>query len=283
MRAHLKGIRLFLVLLLGLTLLSAISGMAGASEVRLTSDTLIYDPASRLVRAEGNVRLDRQGLNLTSAFAEGDPAGERFRAWGSVKARWSEQKMELAAEEVSLVERAPRLVSASGNVLLTRPQERLSASSLDWVFGPVPEYVARGGVRAEMPGRVLEAEEAGRKGDRFWASKVLRFEDRREKISMKAGRVEALTEGEELRELTASGQVSAVVEGADGTPVRLRGDRLLYSKSKGTVALVGSAEAVQSGRSVRSESILYDLSSRRIEAQGRPQLTFTPGKEKKEP
>ncbi len=283
MRAHLKGIRLFLVLLLGLTLLSAISGMAGASEVSLTSDTLIYDPASRLVRAEGNVRLDRQGLNLTSAFAEGDPAGERFRAWGSVKARWSEQKMELAAEEVSLVERVPRRVSASGNVLLTRPQERLSASSLDWVFGPVPEYVARGGVRAEMPGRVLEAEEAGRKGDRFWASKVLHFEDRREKISMKAGRVEALTEGEELRELTASGQVSAVVEGADGTPVRLRGDRLLYSKNKGTVALVGSAEAVQSGRSVRSESILYDLSSRRIEAQGRPQLTFTPGKEKKEP
>jgi lipopolysaccharide transport protein LptA len=283
MRAHLKGIRLFLVLLLGLTLLSAISGMAGASEVRLTSDTLIYDPASRLVRAEGNVRLDRQGLNLTSAFAEGDPAGERFRAWGSVKARWSEQKMELAAEEVSLVERVPRRVSASGNVLLTRPQERLSASSLDWVFGPVPEYVARGGVRAEMPGRVLEAEEAGRKGGRFWASKVLHFEDRREKISMKAGRVEALTEGEELRELTASGQVSAVVEGADGTPVRLRGDRLLYSKNKGTVALVGSAEAVQSGRSVRSESILYDLSSRRIEAQGRPQLTFTPGKEKKEP
>lgn len=283
MHAHLGGIRFFRSLLLGLSLLAAVSATAGASEVRLTSDTLIYDPASRLVRAEGNVRLDRQGLTLTSAFAEGDPAGERFRAWGSVKASWGDQKMELSAEEVTLTDRVPRRVSASGKVLLTRPQERLTASFLDWVFGPSQEYVAKGGVKAEMPGRVLEAEEAGRKGDRFWASQVRRFEDRREKLSVKAGRVEARTEGEELRELTASSQVFAVVEGSDGTPVNLRGDRLLYSKNKGSVALVGNAEAVQSGHSVRSESILYDLASRRIEAQGRPQLIFTPGKEKKEP
>ena len=58
----------------------------------------------------------------------------------------------------------------------------------------------------------------------------------------------------------------------------LKGDKLLYSKAKGTVALVGNAQALQEGRSVKSETLLYDVTSRRIEAQGRPQLVFTPSK-----
>jgi len=283
MRGSGKAIGFLLGLVLGLGLLAGSLEPAHASQVKLTSDILTYDPESRLVRAEGNVRLERQGLELMAGFAEGDPAGERFRAWGSIKARWAVHKMDLSAQEILLLDRVPQRVTASGQVVLTRPQERLTASSLEWIFGPSPEYVAKGGVVAEMPGRLLEAQEAGRKGDRFWASQVRRFEDRQGKISLKAGRIEAQTDGEILRELTATGQVSAVVEGSDGTAVNLKGDRLLYSKAKGTVALVGNAEAFQSGRSVRSETILYDLATKRIEAQGRPQLIFTPGKENKTP
>lgn len=271
------------VLLLSFVFLALGPGTAIASQVKLTSDKLTYDPESRLVRAEGNVRLEREGLVLAAGFAEGDPAGERFRAWGLVKAKWTAHKMELSAQEISLIDRAPQRVTASGQVVLTRPQERLAAASLEWVFGPSPEYLAQGGVVAEMPGRVLEAREAGRKGDRFWASQVRRFEDKQERISLKAGRIEAQADGEGLRELTATGQVSAVAESGDGSPVTLKGDRLLFSKAKGIVALVGNAEAIQSGRSVRSETILYNLASRRIEAQGRPQLIFTPGKENKTP
>lgn len=283
MQARLEGKRGFRAFLLGFAFLAAVSGTSSAGEIRLTSDTLIYDPGSRVVRAEGNVRLERQGLNLTASFAEGDPAGERFRAWGAVKAHWKEQKMELTAEEVSLIDRAPKRVLASGQVLLVRPGERLAAASLEWVFGSTTEYVARGGIKAEAPGRVLEAAEAGRKNEQFWARQVTRFEDKGEKISLKAGRIEARTEGDGLKELTATGQVAAVIAGSEGGPVNLKGDRLLYSKDKGKVALVGNAEAVQSGRSVRSESILYDLATRRIEAQGRPQLIFTPGKESRSP
>ncbi len=283
MRGRLKRNPVFFAFLLGVAFLTAFSGTASAGEIRLTSDTLIYDPASRLVRAEGNVRLERQGLDLKANYAEGDPAGERFRAWGAVRAHWKEQKMDLSAEEVSLVDKAPRRILASGQVLLERPRERLAASTLEWVFGPSPEYVAKGGVRVEVPGRILEAAEAGRKNDRFWARQVTRFEDQGEKISMKAGQIEAVIEEDGLKDLTATGQVSAVVVGSDGGPVKLKGDRLLFSKGKNTVALVGNAEAVQSGRSVRSESILYDLATRRIEAQGRPQLIFTPGKENASP
>lgn len=278
-----SGAVVFCGLLLGLGLLTGIPEAALAGQVKLTSDNLLYDPTSRLVRAEGNVHLEREELELRSNFAEGDPAGERFRAWGSVKAQWPSQKMELSAQEILVIDKSPRRMTASGQVVLTRPQERLSASSLEWIFGPAPEYLAKGGVVAEMPGRVLEAQEAGRKGDRFWASKVRRFEDRKEKLSLQAGRIDARIIGEEMSELSAEGQVSAVVEGSDGNPVKLKGDRLLYSKAKGTVALVGNAEALQSGRVVRSQSILYDLSSRRIEAQGRPQLIFTPGKGNESP
>lgn len=278
-----SGAVVFCGLLLGLGLLTGIPEAALAGQVKLTSDNLLYDPTSRLVRAEGNVHLEREELELRSNFAEGDPAGERFRAWGSVKAQWPSQKMELSAQEILVIDKSPRRMTASGQVVLTRPQERLSASSLEWIFGPAPEYLAKGGVVAEMPGRVLETQEAGRKGDRFWASKVRRFEDRKEKLSLQAGRIDARIIGEEMSELSAEGQVSAVVEGSDGNPVKLKGDRLLYSKAKGTVALVGNAEALQSGRVVRSQSILYDLSSRRIEAQGRPQLIFTPGKGNESP
>jgi len=283
MRGRLKRKPGFFAFLIGAAFLAAVSGTASAVEIKLTSDILIYDPASRLVRAEGNVRLERQGLDLKASFAEGDPAGERFRAWGSVRAHWKEQKMDLSAEEVSLVDQIPRRVLASGQVLLVRPQERLAASSIEWVFAPSPEYVAKGGVKAEAPNRILEAAEAGRKSDRFWAREVTRFEDKGEKITLKAGQIEAFTEGDGLKDLSATGQVYAVLAGPEGNPVRLRGDRLLYSKGKGTVTLVGNAEAVQSGRSVRSESLLYDLATRRIEAQGRPQLIFTPGKESPSP
>ena len=283
MRGFFKRTWISFGLLLCLGFLAGSAEAVVANQVKLTSDTLTYDPASRMIRAEGNVRLERQGMDLAAGFAEGDPAGERFRAWGSVKARWTTQKMELSAQEISLIDRAPQRVTASGQVVLTRPQERLSASSLEWTFGASPEYVAKGSVVAEMPGRVLEAGEAGRKGNRFWASQVRRFEDRKEKITLKAGRIDAQTDGEDLRELTATGQVSAIVEGSDGTPITLKGDRLVYSKTGATVALLGNAEALQSGRSVRSEKILYDLSSRRIEAQGRPQLIFIPDKESKAP
>lgn len=136
---------------------------------------------------------------------------------------------------------------------------------------------------AEMPGRRLEAREAGRKGDLFWAAGVSRFEERTEGISLKAGRIEARSEGQEMRELTATGEVSAIVERAGEPTVTLKGDKLLYSKAKGTVALVGNAQALQEGRSVKSETLLYDVTSRRIEAQGRPQLVFTPSKENKAP
>jgi lipopolysaccharide transport protein LptA len=278
-----KKLSVLLSLLMAAGILLAGPEAGCASQVKLTADTLTFDPETRLVRAEGNVRLERQGLELSAGSAEGDTGGDRFRAWSSVKARWSGQKIDLSADEVTLFDRLPQKITAAGRVLLTRPGEKLAASSLEWIFGQTPEYVARGGVTAEMPGRVLEAGEAGRKGDLLWASQVKRFEDRREKISLRAGRIEARAEGEGLRELAASGEVSAVLEGENGIPVTLKGDRLLYSKAKGTVALVGNAEAFQAGRNVRSETILYDIASRRIEAQGRPQLIFTPGKESKSP
>lgn len=280
------GAKRFLWLVCLLVAFAAAAGEAQdlpRGQVRLSADTLTYDPESRLVRAEGSVHLEREGLDLKAGFAEGDPAGERFRAWGPVKVRWPVQKMELSAQEASLVERGSRKVVASGQVVLTRPQERLAASELEWVFGPVPEYVARGAVVAEMPGRRLEAREAGRKGDLFWAAGVSRFEERTEGISLKAGRIEARSEGQEMRELTATGEVSAIVERAGEPTVTLKGDKLLYSKAKGTVALVGNAQALQEGRSVKSETLLYDVTSRRIEAQGRPQLVFTPNKENKAP
>jgi lipopolysaccharide export system protein LptA len=57
-------------------------------------------------------------------------------------------------------------------------------------------------------------------------------------------------------------------------PTRIQGDRAVYSLARGSLVVTGNVSAVQDGRSLRSESLIYFPKQNRVEATGSPQLIF---------
>ena len=76
----------------------------GAEQMRLTSDTLEYDPERGVVIASGNVRMTGRGAEITSLEGEFDSAGLRSLFRGKVFARWDEGSLTMDCEELQLEE-----------------------------------------------------------------------------------------------------------------------------------------------------------------------------------
>lgn len=76
----------------------------GAEQMRLTSDTLEYDPEKGVVIASGNVRVTGRGAEITSLEGEFDSAGLRSLFRGKVFARWDEGSLTMDCEELQLEE-----------------------------------------------------------------------------------------------------------------------------------------------------------------------------------
>lgn len=72
-----------------LFILFAISMPAMADQMRLTSDTLNYDPASGIIKASGNVRVLGKDTEMTSRQGEFDAGGKSSHLWEDVSANWS--------------------------------------------------------------------------------------------------------------------------------------------------------------------------------------------------
>ncbi len=72
----------------------------GAEQMRLTSDTLEYDPEKGVVIASGNVRVTGRGAEITSLEGEFDSAGLRSLFRGKVFARWDEGSLTMDCEEL---------------------------------------------------------------------------------------------------------------------------------------------------------------------------------------
>ena len=91
--------------LIGAAILMIVASMpAAADQMRLTSDTLGYDPATALVTASGNVRVTGKGIVATSSHGEFDAAGNRSHLWDDVVANWGEGKMTLECADLVVVE-----------------------------------------------------------------------------------------------------------------------------------------------------------------------------------
>ncbi|MDO9508848.1 MAG: LptA/OstA family protein [Thermovirgaceae bacterium] len=87
-----------------LVLLLAVSVPVVAEQMRLTSDTLNYDPSSGLIKASGNVRVLGKGTEITSLFGEFDAGGKRSHLWDEVLADWTEGAMTLDCADLVIVE-----------------------------------------------------------------------------------------------------------------------------------------------------------------------------------
>ncbi|HOO63485.1 MAG TPA: hypothetical protein PK364_06150, partial [Synergistaceae bacterium] len=104
-----------------------------------------------------------------------------------------------------------------------------------------------------------------------------RFEDAREGVRLGAPVLEGRLEGEDVTEVIASGGVVMETLGSRGTPVRITGEKCIYSLARGTLVISGGAFAKQGDRTVKAENLVFRLATRVIEAKGKPQLVFTVG------
>lgn len=199
-----------------LVLLFAVTMPASADQMRLTSDTLNYDPASGLIKASGNVRVLGRETEMTSLHGEFDAGGKRSHLWDEVTANWAEGVMTIECADLVIVE--------------------------------------------EPGGRYLTARS------------VKRFHDSVRKITMRSSLMEGRLRGEEVSELTATGNVAADAITADGAPTHLTGEKAVYSKADDTMIFTGSPVATQKNRRITADKFIIHIAGGRIEAIGNPQM-----------
>ena len=158
----------------------------------------------------------------------------------------------------------------------------LQAGSMELFFGVPPSCKFDKGVRGGVGEIALDADRltltglgglsGADEGDgrtKVWMTNVRRVEDRSMGIAFGADSVEGMLREGVLVSMTAKSKVW--IEGRpnrSGDAVSLRGDRAIYSEERGSVVLSGNVRAVQKGRTLTSDSLVYFPDQNRVEALG---------------
>lgn len=265
-------------ILIALVLLAATVAMCeSAVNVNLTADSMRYNPDSGEIKAFGNVHIKRPDGELFGDSGSGNSNGREFELRGNVKGHFVSDDVDISCDflKLSSTGTAPvrREATASGDVLLTRASDRISAMRLSWEIGGV-KYSAAGSVLGDFETYSIDADEAGRDGEKFWAVGVRRYEDMERGIAMSANKIDGITDGDRIVELVASGSVVMDSRDDKGKPSRVTGNKGVFSVARGTLVVSGNATATQEGRRLIAGNIVYYLDGGRIEALDRPSLVI---------
>lgn len=248
-----------------------------AAEVSLKADSMQYDPATQLIRAEGNVHFTREDGELFGDRGYGNTDGTDFVLEGSVHGSFRTENATISCKYMKLTTdtsaQRRRRVLASGDVALTRGSDKLNSRTLSWEIGS-ENYRAEGRVLGHFASHSIDADLVARDGDQFWGKGVRRYEDRSRKLTLTADNLRGLIKKDKVTELEAFGGLVMNMPDKDGNMIRITGDKGIFSEERGTIVVSGNAMAVQEGRSVHAESLVMHLDTRRIEALGKPSLTF---------
>jgi len=268
-----KRVRKIMGALLCLCLWTAVA--ASQETVTLNAESLYYDPSTGQIKASGNVVIREANIVIEAEEGEGKSDGSTFRLYGNVRGHFQKEGIDLTCDELVVQQREEgRIATAKGNAKLLQGKERIVADELEWLWGSPDDYVARSNVDAVTSVYAVQAQEVGRRGGRFWAKDVKRFEDKAKGITLSAGEIEGNIEGEEIKDLTAVGNVVVKQRTSQGETT-LSGNKAVYSKDRGTITVTGKkAVAFQKDRTIRADTLILFLESRRVEAHGSPQIEF---------
>ena len=158
----------------------------------------------------------------------------------------------------------------------------IKAGRLLLSFSDIPTCRFQNGVKGGIGALYLDADRLtltgmGGLGDptpkdmqtKFSLAKVRSMEDRSRGMTFGADSVEGVLRAGELYDLTAKRGVW--LKGrpkANEAPVSLRGDNALYSLERGSVVVSGHVTAIQGGRTLKSDSVVYFPDLNRVEALG---------------
>ncbi|MGC9372935.1 MAG: LPS export ABC transporter periplasmic protein LptC [Thermovirgaceae bacterium] len=202
---------------LGLLLAVFLWAPASAETFEMVSDTLVYDPETDMIRAEGNVKITGDNMNAAGQRGEATADGAVMRLSGGVDASWEKGRRKILCDE-------------------------------------------------------LQSETEG-ESRRITALNVRRLEDTGMNVVLSADTVTGLMKKGVFIDLEARGKVVADTTAADGRPTKLTARAADYDRAKGVMVFSGDARAVQRGRTLEAERLIYRLETGRIEAEGNPRIT----------
>ncbi|MFP4482671.1 MAG: LptA/OstA family protein [Thermovirgaceae bacterium] len=117
----------------------------------------------------------------------------------------------------------------------------------------------------------LESETEG-DSRRIRAENVRRFEDADMDVVLRADNVRGLMKEGVFINLEARGNVKADTTTADGRPTTVTSRAADYDKTRGVLVFFGDARAVQPGRTLTADRLIYSIETGRIEAEGNPRI-----------
>lgn len=220
----------------------------------LAANRMRFDSQTGDFLADGNVTITAGGLNVAAPVGSGnvDRREVNFDQGITASGDWLGDKIDLKAGKLSLS------------------------------FSDIPTCRFQNGVKGGVGTMRLDADRLTltgiggiaepSKNDRqtkFWIVNARSLEDRSKGITFGANSIEGVLRDGDLHDLTA--QKSVWLRGrpkAKDDAVNLKGDSALYSLERGSVVVSGHVTAVQGGRTLRSDSIVYFPEQNRVEALG---------------
>jgi lipopolysaccharide export system protein LptA len=254
----------------------AAAGAAFADgEAVLTAESLSYDSKAGWVSASGNIHFTSPDGELFSDRGGGDINGKVFVASGNVRGSFKRESIEITCETISMSneDESVRRFTASGDVVLTRLSDRLSAQSVMWEMGG-NGYKAEGDVIGTFEDFSIDSDMITRSGDQFWASNIREYVDRARRVRSSSRKARGMFEGRKIVELITEGNVSIEMPDNNGEISTVTGDKGVYSLARGTIVVTGNARIYRGDHSLKASSVVYHLASGRVEALGQPTLVF---------
>jgi lipopolysaccharide export system protein LptA len=245
----------FSILVLALCLFFAQAVPLTAEELRLTSEKMRYDSETGNFWADENVKVTRGTISATSKRAEGNMNSKTFTMLDSVHVfgTWMNEPIDM-----------------KGNVLSGQ-------------FGDIRAYFMEGAVKGSWGARDVDTDRMEMTGDKFAARSLRRYADKVEGYVLSCNTLDGMIENGAIASFTALGNVHVVFTPKDGgNPTDLKGDKAVYSRSKGQLVVTGNVTALQKGRSLKANNLIYHTVQNTVEATGKPQLVFTMDEKKQQ-
>ena len=220
----------------------------------LSANRMRFDAVTGDFLADGNVIIEAGELKVEAPVGSGNVDRREINFDEGIKAsgKWQGDKVDLNAGKLELsfyeIPTCNFLNSVRGGLGTMRlDADRLLLTGLGGISDP-----------SETDTQT-----------KFWIINAKKLEDTSKGLSFGANTIEGILRNGDLHEMTAD--KSVWLKGkpkSKGDAVSLRGDHALYSLERGSVVVSGHVVAVQGGRTLKSDSIVYFPEQNRVEALG---------------
>ena len=223
-------------------------------QATLSANRMRFDAETGDFLADGNVTITAGELTVTAPEGSGnvDRREVNFNEGITASGKWYGDKLDLHAGKLLLSFQDIPTCKFQDNIRGSLGTMRLDAERLT--------ITGIGGID-EPSGNDRQT--------KFWIVMARNLEDTSRGLSFGADSVEGVLVSGDLYELTAKKGVWLKGKPkSQGDAVSLRGDNALYSLERGSVVVSGHVTAIQGGRTLKSDSVVYFPEQNRVEALG---------------